>query len=161
MATISWGAVTHADALPLAALPTQCLTPHLPGLPRTGYKSIDSCIVSPSLVLSRVSYTYGFTGPCVSTDTACSSSLVAAHLACAALRERECATSLAAGVNAMLSPLTTVKICQLQASLHHVLHRPVTLAWPGHTWQAPPLPVSRWLCLHACGHAVRYQPPWG
>ena len=29
----------------------------------------------------RLSYTFGLTGPCVSTDTACSSSLVAAHLA--------------------------------------------------------------------------------
>lgn len=31
-------------------------------------------------LVGRVSYTFGLTGPCVSTDTACSSSLVAAHL---------------------------------------------------------------------------------
>ena len=34
-----------------------------------------------SYLVGRVSYTFGLTGPCVSTDTACSSSLVAAHLA--------------------------------------------------------------------------------
>lgn len=31
-------------------------------------------------LVGRISYTFGFGGPCVSTDTACSSSLVAAHL---------------------------------------------------------------------------------
>ena len=89
----------------------------MPAHPHTPAGACNPCsALSRSSVLSRVSYTCGFTGPCVSTDTACSSSLVAAHLACTALREHECAASLAAGVNAMLSPLTTVKICQLQAS---------------------------------------------
>ena len=35
-----------------------------------------------SFMVGRLSYTFNFSGPCVSTDTACSSSLVAAHLAC-------------------------------------------------------------------------------
>ena len=34
-----------------------------------------------SFMVGRLSYTFGMTGPCVSTDTACSSSLVATHLA--------------------------------------------------------------------------------
>ncbi len=34
-----------------------------------------------SFMVGRLSYTFGLTGPCVSTDTACSSSLVATHLA--------------------------------------------------------------------------------
>ncbi len=35
----------------------------------------------PPYLVGRLSYGFGWTGPCVSTDTACSSSLVAAHLA--------------------------------------------------------------------------------
>ena len=34
-----------------------------------------------SFMVGRLSYTFGLTGPCVSTDTACSSSLVSTHLA--------------------------------------------------------------------------------
>lgn len=34
-----------------------------------------------SFMVGRLSYTFGLTGPCVSTDTACSSSLIATHLA--------------------------------------------------------------------------------
>lgn len=64
--------------------------------------------------VSRVSYTFGLTGPCVSTDTACSSSLVAGHLAHKGLLNGEATMAVAAGVNTMLSSLTTVAICQLQ-----------------------------------------------
>ena len=56
-----------------------------------------------------------FAGPCVSTDTACSSSLVAAHLAHSGILNSESTAAVAAGVNAILSPVTTVAICQLQA----------------------------------------------
>ncbi len=35
-----------------------------------------------SFMVGRLSYTFNFSGPCVSTDTACSSSLVSTHLAC-------------------------------------------------------------------------------
>ena len=34
-----------------------------------------------SFLVGRLSYAFGFQGPCVSTDTACSSSLVATHMA--------------------------------------------------------------------------------
>ena len=34
-----------------------------------------------SFLVGRLSYAFGFQGPCVSTDTACSSSLVATHTA--------------------------------------------------------------------------------
>ena len=52
----------------------------------------------------RVSFTYGFQGPCVAVDTACSSSLVAVHLACQSLRAGESDLALAGGVNVILSP---------------------------------------------------------
>ena len=54
-------------------------------------------------------------GPSISTDTACSSSLVATHLAHKGLLEAETTGAVAGGTNIMLSPITTVAICQLQA----------------------------------------------
>ena len=52
----------------------------------------------------RVSFTFGFRGPCMAIDTACSSSLVAIHTACQSLRDGESSLVVAGGVNAILSP---------------------------------------------------------
>ena len=46
----------------------------------------------------------GLHGPCSSYDTACSAALVASHAARRALQLGECTSSLASGVNLMLSP---------------------------------------------------------
>jgi len=64
-----------------------------------------------SVAAGRVSYLLGLNGPAISIDTACSSSLVAVHLAATSLRSGESDLALAAGVNLMLAPETTVDFC--------------------------------------------------
>jgi myxalamid-type polyketide synthase MxaB len=65
-----------------------------------------------SIDANRLSFIYDFHGPSVAIDTACSSSLVALHMACQALRSGEADAALAGGVNAILTPETTVTFSQ-------------------------------------------------
>ncbi len=65
-----------------------------------------------SIVANRLSYTLDLRGPSMVVDTACSSSLVAVHLACNALRQRECDLAVAGGVNVMLSPHFPISLSQ-------------------------------------------------
>lgn len=57
------------------------------------------------IIASRISYVLDLKGPSVIVDTACSSSLVAVHLACSALRNKECSMALAGSVKINLLPL--------------------------------------------------------
>ncbi|MBD9358030.1 non-ribosomal peptide synthetase/type I polyketide synthase [Methylomonas albis] len=58
----------------------------------------------------RLSYVLGLQGPCMAVDTACSSSLTAIHLACTALRAKDCDLALSGGVNLTLSPLLNITL---------------------------------------------------
>ena len=72
-----------------------------------GIESVDAYLATGnahSVAAGRLSFLLGLQGPSLAVDTACSSSLVAVHLACQALRNRECNLALAGGVNLMLTP---------------------------------------------------------
>ena len=67
------------------------------------------------LAAGRLAYALDLHGPAMQLDTACSSSLLAAHLACQALRNRECDLALAGGVNLILVPEVTIGLCRMKA----------------------------------------------
>lgn len=63
----------------------------------------------------RLSFALGLNGPNMAVDTACSSSLVAVHLACQALRARECDAALAGGVQLNLIPTFHLLLAKTQS----------------------------------------------
>ncbi|TGB05572.1 type I polyketide synthase, partial [Streptomyces palmae] len=121
---VSWEAVEHAgiDPQSLRGSPTATflgcdgldymLGPGRPPEGAAGYLTTGN---SPSVVAGRVAYTLGLEGAAVTLDTACSSSLVAIHLACQALRQRECTLALAGGAYIMSSPAPLVGFSELRA----------------------------------------------
>jgi len=65
-----------------------------------------------SIAANRVSHFFDFRGPSVSVDTACSSSLTALHLACQSLTDDKCDLAIAAGVNLLVTPESTLGIAK-------------------------------------------------
>ena len=117
---VCWEAVEHAGYSPrmLAGTATGvfvgiCSNDYQTMLLARGDEAIDGYLASgtsASIAAGRISYTLGLQGPSMAIDTACSASLVAVHLACRSLRARECEMVLAGGVNAILSPATTIAL---------------------------------------------------
>ena len=67
---------------------------------------------TPCITANRLSYLLDLRGPSISIDAACASSLVTVHLACQSLRSGESDLCLAAGVNLILSPDSTIASSQ-------------------------------------------------
>lgn len=72
----------------------------------TALTGSDSSITSSNsaILAARISYFLNLSGPNMAINTACSSALVAVHQACVSLRNFECDTALAAGVNLLYTP---------------------------------------------------------
>lgn len=59
----------------------------------------------PAMIAGRVSHTFDLKGPSILVNTTCSSSMVALHMACRALRDKECDVAVAGGVKITLVPI--------------------------------------------------------
>lgn len=116
---VSWTALEHANVRPSTLVNSE--TGVYVGYVNRDYLAqlIDADLVLPGdpstmtgndlgFVAGRLSYTLGLQGPSMFVATACSSSLVSVHLACQALRTRECDLALAGGVNLILHPAMNV-----------------------------------------------------
>ncbi|MEE2732396.1 MAG: SDR family NAD(P)-dependent oxidoreductase [Pseudomonadota bacterium] len=115
----TWDSLEHAGIAPDSLMGTK--TGVFVGICHMGYSHMQAQYgsledISPyngtgnshSVASGRLSYLLGLQGPSLSVDTACSSSLVAIHLAIQSLRKGESDMALAAGVNLILEPTTSM-----------------------------------------------------
>ena len=83
------------------------------------YKKIDAYALTGtcySTCCGRISYTFGFEGPCIAVDTACSSSLTALQIACQSLKNNQSDAVVVGGINLMLTPAPNIGFSKLQAT---------------------------------------------
>ena len=71
-----------------------------------------------STACGRISYTFGFQGPCFSVDTACSSFLTALHLANRSIINHDADYAVVGGASLMLTPVIGVAFSKLHAVSH-------------------------------------------
>ncbi|HEX3850495.1 MAG TPA: polyketide synthase, partial [Polyangiaceae bacterium] len=117
---VTWEALEHAGLAAERLLGSNtgvfvgiCNSDHFNRVLSRGADAIDAYLASGnahSVAAGRISYCLGLEGPSISIDTSCSSSLVALHVACRSLRSGESRIALAAGVNVMCSPETTISL---------------------------------------------------
>ena len=78
----------------------------------TVVKAFQGAGLSHSAGVGRISYTFGFEGPCIAVDSASSSSLVALLQAARSLQEGQCQMALAGAANAILAPVNSLLMSQ-------------------------------------------------
>lgn len=72
--------------------------------------------VCDSTACGRLSYTFGFEGPCFSVDTACSSALTALHLACNSIKNDDADVAVVGGCSLIISPAISIAFSKLKAT---------------------------------------------
>ena len=72
-----------------------------------------------SIASGRLSYIFGFQGPCAAFETACSSALLACHAASLSLNTQESSNHVVAGVNMMLHPSTSLGLASAGMTSPH------------------------------------------
>ena len=120
---VTWEALEHAGLAPDQLRNRYPKTGVYVGLMTTDYVQLSTAELDPyigtgnglSFPAGRLSYLLGTQGPSMVVATACSSSLVATHLACQALRRKECDMALVGGVSLMLSPRTNIVLSKMRA----------------------------------------------
>ena len=118
--TVSWEALEHAGIDPVALKGARAGV--FVGISGSNYRATEAASgpyfytgTAPSVAAGRLSYHYGFTGPCLAIDTACSSSLVALHQAVVSLRSGESELAVVCGVNLLLTPDNQTGLSRMNA----------------------------------------------
>ncbi|CAA0078674.1 Narbonolide/10-deoxymethynolide synthase PikA1, modules 1 and 2 [BD1-7 clade bacterium] len=122
---LSWQSLEHAGIVPSALKGTETgvfiglMGAEYDQLRQGNVQDLDGYRlngVSAAAASGRLAYFMGLKGPCMTIDTACSSSLVSLHLACNALREKECNLSLCGGASLQLTPDLGIEFCRLRGA---------------------------------------------